>query len=215
MTALTLYYHPLSSFCWKTLIALYESGIAFTPRSVNLRDPTERAAFQKIWPLAKFPVLHDEARGETVPESSIILAYLARTQPLAAWLLPADPGRAMRAELLDRLIDSYIHQPFQQVVAERMRPEGKHDPYGAEQSRAAVRAGYDLIATMIEGSWALGDSFTIADCSAFPALFYAGYATPLPPALAAYLERLKSRPSVTRVLSEAEPYFQYFPLKNG
>jgi glutathione S-transferase len=217
MTALTLYYHPLSSFCWKPLIALYECGIPFTPRLVNLSDPADRAAFRQVWPLAKFPVLRDELRGETVPESSIIISYLARTVPLASPLVPAAPDQAMRAHLLDRLMDNYIHLPFQQVVLERMRPEGKRDPFSAEQARGAVRAGYDLLAPMIEGPWALGETFTIADCAALPALFYADYAAKLAPwpALATYLERLKARPSIARVLKEAEPFFQYFPLKNG
>src|SRR5579859_5483966 len=119
---LTLYYHLLSSFCWKALIGLYEADVAFEPRQVNLGDPAERAAFQKVWPLAKFPVLRDEGRGRTIPESSVILDYLARTEPSAAFLIPDDPELAMRTRLIDRLIDSYIHLPFQQVVAERLRP---------------------------------------------------------------------------------------------
>ncbi len=215
---LTLYYHPLSSFCWKALIALYEAEVAFEPRLVNLGDPADRAAFQAVWPLAKFPVLRDDGRGQTVPESTIIVDYLARTQASAAALIPADPDLAMRTRLLDRLIDSYIHLPFQQIVSERLRPNGRHDPFGVERNRDAVRAGYDLIAPMIgEEGWAMGESFTLADCAALPALYYADYAVPLAgwPELAAYLGRLKLRPSVARVLSEAEPFFQYFPLKDG
>jgi glutathione S-transferase len=214
---LTLYYHPLSSFCWKALIALYEADVAFEPRQVNLGDPADRAAFQAVWPLAKFPVLRDRARGKTVPESSVVIDYLARVEPSAASLVPSDPDRAMQARLLDRLIDNYIHLPFQQVVDERMRPQDLHDPFGAEQSRSRIRAGYDLIAPMIAGPWAMGESFTLADCAALPALFYADYAVSLAgwPELAAYLVRLKARPSVARVLAEAEPFFQYFPLKDG
>ncbi|THD60668.1 glutathione S-transferase family protein [Phenylobacterium sp.] len=214
---LTLYYHPLSSFCWKSLIALYEADIAFTPRLVNLGDPADRAAFQAVWPLAKFPVLRDEPRGQTVPESSLIVEYLARTQAGAASLVPADPDVAMRTRLLDRLIDNYVHLPFQQIVSERMRPDDRHDPFGAEQNRAKVREGYDLIAPMIASPWAMGETFTLADCAALPALFYADYAVRLAdwPGLAAYLGRLKARPSVARVLDEAEPWFQYFPLKDG
>ncbi|HEX5264298.1 MAG TPA: glutathione S-transferase N-terminal domain-containing protein, partial [Phenylobacterium sp.] len=64
--ALTLYYHPLSSYCWKALIALYEADVAFEPRMVNLGDPADRAAFAAVWPLAKFPVLRDDERGRTV-----------------------------------------------------------------------------------------------------------------------------------------------------
>ncbi|HZV93829.1 MAG TPA: glutathione S-transferase N-terminal domain-containing protein, partial [Caldimonas sp.] len=104
--SLTLYYHPLSSFCWKTLIALYEAGVAFEARQVNLGDPADRAAFAAVWPLAKFPVLRDDARGKTIPESSIIIEYLARTEPAAASLLPRDPDEAMQVRLVDRLIDA-------------------------------------------------------------------------------------------------------------
>lgn len=215
--ALTLYYHPLSSFCWKALIALYEADIAFELVVVDLGDPASRAAFQAVWPLAKFPVLRDEARTQTVPESSLIVDYLARTQPAAAALIPADPDRAMQARLLDRLIDNYIHLPFQQIVSERLRPADQHDPFGVERARGQIRQGFDLIAPMIEGPWAVGEAFTLADCAALPALFYADYAVPLAewPGLAGYLDRLKARPSVARVLTEAEPFFQYFPLKDG
>jgi len=215
--SLILYYHPLSSFCWKALIALYEADVDFTPRVVNLGDPTDRAAFRAVWPLAKFPVLRDDARGQTIPESSLIVEYLARTQVGAASLLAADPDASLQTRLLDRLIDNYVHLPFQQIVSERMRPDDKHDPFGAEQNRAKVREGYDLIAPMIAGPWAMGESFTLADCAALPALFYADYAASLAewPGLAAYLGRLKARPSVARVLAEADPFFQYFPLKDG
>ena len=191
---LTLYYHPLSSFCWKALIALYEADVAFEPRQVNLGDSADRTAFEAVWPLAKFPVLRDHARGKTIPESSIIIDYLARTRPSAASLVPNDPD-----------------------VAERMRPDGQHDPYGVELARGQIRSGYKLIAPMIAGPWAMGEAFTMADCAALPALFYADYAVSLAdwPGLAAYLGRLKTRPSVARVLAEAEPFFQYFPLKDG
>ena len=214
--ALTLYFHPLSSFCWKTLIALYEAGVPFEPKVVNLGDPADRAAFQQVWPLGKFPVLRDDERNQTVPESTIIIDYLAQHYPTAAGLIPADPDLGRQVRLLDRLIDGYIHLPMQQVVAERMRPEDEHDPFGAEKARGAIRQGYDLVAPMIAGPWAMGAGFTLADCAALPALFYADYATPLAdwPALAAYLDRLKARPSVARVLEEAQPFFKYFPLAN-
>jgi glutathione S-transferase len=214
---LTLYYHPLSSFCWKALVALYEGDVPFEPRQVNLGDPADRAAFEAVWPLVKFPVLRDHARGATIPESSVIIDYLARTQASAAFLVPSDPEQAMQTRLIDRLIDAYIHLPFQQIVAERMRPDGQHDPFGVEQARGQIRSGYKLIAPMIIGPWAMGEAFTMADCAALPALFYADYAVPLAdwPGLAAYLGRLKTRPSAARVLAEAAPFFQYFPLKDG
>ena len=65
---LTLHFHPLSSFCHKVLIALYENGTPFTPKLVDLGDAEQRDAFRALWPVGKFPVLQDDARGETVPE---------------------------------------------------------------------------------------------------------------------------------------------------
>ncbi len=214
--SLTLYLHPLSSFCWKALIALYEAEIPFEPKVVNLMDPGERAAFEAVWPLAKFPVLRDAERDRTLPESSIIIEYLARHFPAAAGLVPSDPDRALEVRLKDRLIDSYIHHRMQQVVSDRLRREDRRDPYGVEQARDNIRKGYDLIAPMIEGPLAMGEDFTLVDCAALPALYYADYAVSLSdwPELTAYLERLKARPSVARVLKEAEPFFQYFPLAN-
>ena len=55
--SLTLHFHPLSSFCHKVLIALYENDIPFEPRIVNLGDPTDAAAFKALWPCGQFPVL--------------------------------------------------------------------------------------------------------------------------------------------------------------
>ena len=63
-------------------------------------------------------------------------------------------------------------------------------------------------------TWIMGDQFTMADCAAAPALFYADKIIPLKPAhpqIAGYLERLKQRPSFTRVLEEAKPYLHMFP----
>jgi len=215
--SLTLWYHPLSSFCWKALIALYEADAPFTPRAVNLGDPADRAAFQAVWPLAKFPVLTDDASGAVTPESTIIVEWLAAHVPSARGLVPDDSDAALKTRLIDRLADSYIHLPFQQIVSERLRPADAKDPFGVAQNKRLIAQGYDLLVAMVGDPWALGEAFTLADCAALPALYYADYGVSLDgwPTLRAYLERLKGRPSVARVLAEAEPYFQYFPLKDG
>jgi glutathione S-transferase len=76
--SLTLHFHPLSSFCHKVLIALYEIGTPFTPQMVDLGEAAQRDAFRKLWPIGKFPGLRDDERNETVAESSIIIEYLDR-----------------------------------------------------------------------------------------------------------------------------------------
>ncbi len=215
--SLTLYYHPLSSFCWKVLIALYENGTPFTPKLVNLGDPEDRAAFLKLWPIGKFPVLRDAVRDRTVPESTIIIDYLDQHHPGPARLIPADPEAARQTRLRDRLLDLYVHLPMQKIIGDRLRPADKRDPHGVDEARAQLRVSYDMIEQqMSAGRWAMGEDFTLADCSALPPLFYGNQVEPFGPArtnLAAYLERLQARPSVARVISEAGPYFHMVPME--
>lgn len=213
--ALHLHFHPLASFCHKVLIALYENDTAFTPHIVDLGDPASRAAFEALWPMAKMPVLHDDARGETVPESTIIIEYLAQHHPGAVPLLPADPDLAREVRLWDRLSDHYVHHPMQKIVTDRLRPAGQNDASGVEAARAMLRQAYAMLdARLATRRWAVGESFSMADCATAPALFYAAKVEPFDtgqPHLAAYFDRLMTRPSYVRVLEEAEPYFKLFP----
>jgi glutathione S-transferase len=212
--ALTLHFHPLASFCWKALIALYENDTPFTPNLVNLGDPAERAALLKLWPIGKFPVLSDDARNETVPETSIIVEYLDRHFPGRTRFLSADPELALQTRLRDRFFDLYVHLPMQKIVGDRLRPAGAKDPHGVAEARAQLQTSYAVIeAQMAAGPWAMGDDFSLADCAAAPALFYANEVEPSGAFknISAYLERLQARPSFARVLDEAEPYFHFFP----
>ena len=213
--SLTLHFHPLSSFCWKALVALYEIGVPFTPKLVDLGSPAERAALLKLWPIGKFPVLQDDARGEIVPESSIVIEYIDRHYPGPQRLIPDDAGRALQTRLRDRCYDLYVHLPMQKIMLDRMRPEGKKDPHGVEEARAQLLTSYAMIEQqMAANAWAAGDDFSLADCAAAPSLFYGSMVVPFGDGqknLAAYFQRLKARPSFARVLKEAEPYFSMVP----
>ncbi len=214
-TQLTLYYHPLASFCHKVLVALYENEVGFTPHLVDLGDPDANAAFKRIWPIGKFPVLRDEARDRTVPESSIIIEYLAQHYPGPVALVPADPEQAREARLKDRFFDLYVHEPMQKIVGDKLRPDGQHDPFGVAQAQALLKVAYGMLEQTLAGRrWAMGEAFGIADCAAAPALYYADLVLPLGaehPQVSAYRSRLIDRPSFGRVLQEAEPYFHLFP----
>jgi glutathione S-transferase len=212
---LTLHFHPLSSFCHKTLIALYENDTPFAPNIVNLQDEGERAAFRKLWPIGKFPVLQDAARDRVVPESSIIIEYLDQHYPGTTKFVPADPDAARQMRLRDRYFDLHIHAHMQKIVGDRLRPADKKDPHGVADARERMAAALAALEKQLPGkSWIMGEDFTMADCAAAPALFYADWVMPLAadyPNVVAYLGRLKQRPSYARTLKEAEPYFQYFP----
>lgn len=208
--SLTLHFHPLSSFCHKVLIALYENDTPFTPHLVDLGDAEARAALLKLWPIGKFPVLCDAARDRTVPETSIIIEYLDQTFPGPTRFIPADPELAREVRLADRFYDLHVMDPMQKIVADRLRPAAGKDPLGVEQARARLATAYGVIERdMATRRWAAGDSFSMADCAAAPALFYAGKVAPFAdthPNIAAYFARLQERPSYARVLAEAQPY---------
>jgi glutathione S-transferase len=213
--ALTLYFHPLSSFCQKALIALYENETAFDKHVVDLMNPVTRAEYQRLWPIAKMPVLRDEARGRTVPEATIVIEYLEQYHPGRTRLIPADADLARETRLKDRIFDHYVNEPVGKIVTDKLRPPGKNDPLGVEHARGLIGTAYGIIeAEMQDRTWAIGDVFTLADCAAAPALFYADKVAPLGatfPATKAYLERLMARPSYARALTEAKPYFDMFP----
>jgi glutathione S-transferase len=211
--ALTLHYHPLSSFCWKVLIALYEKQLDFERVLIDFGDPGSAGAFRALWPLGKMPVLEDGALA--LPETSIIIEHLDLRHPGPVPLIPTDPAAALEVRLRDRLLDLYVHLPMQKIVGDRLRPEAQRDGFGVEEARRGLRTAYALIESRFAPApWAAGADFSLADCAAAPALYYANRVEPFAadhPGLALYLDRLKARPSVARVLEEAEPYFHMFP----
>lgn len=212
---LRLYYHPLSSYCWKVLIALYEAGVPFEGEIVDLSDADARERFMRMTPLAKFPVLVDEESGKGFPESSIIIEYLAIKHASAAKLIPADRDLALRVRLSDRFYDLYVHDKMQKIVGDRLRPAGAKDPTGVAKWQDELEIALSLVdRDMAEGGWATGLTFTMADCAAAPALYYANQVAPFGDrhaGAARYLDRLMARPSFARVLEEAAPYFASFP----
>lgn len=213
--SLKLYYHPLASFCWKALIALYENGTPFEPIVVDFGNPESRDAFAKVWPMMKFPVILDETRGRTVAEATVIIEYLDAFYPGATRFIPADPDQAWQTRMWDRVFDHYVHEPMQRIIGSRIRPEGKQDSFGVEQAQGQLREAYGILDGQIASKqWAMGDSFSIVDCAAAPALSYATTLVPFGPEhrnLPGYLDRLIARPSFARVLKEAEPYFKFYP----
>jgi glutathione S-transferase len=202
-----LHFHPFASFCQKVLIGLYELEIPFERKVVHLEKPEERAALASLWPFAKFPLIEDGSK--IVVESSVILEYLAGGR-----LIPTDPARALECRLRDRFFDLYIAVPISKIVTDRLRPEGHHDTFGVEEAKKGLVTAYGVADGWLAGhEWALGDTFTMADCAAAPALFYANLVRPFDdfPNVAAYFARLEGRPSYARVRAEAEPYMKLFP----
>jgi glutathione S-transferase len=209
-----LFAHPFASYCWKVLIALYENHTSFTYRSLGPEDPGAATELAALWPLKKFPVLLDE--GQPVIESSVIIEYLMLRYPGPVQLIPVDPEPALEVRFLDRCFDNYIMTPMSKIVTNQLRADDQRDPYGVEEARAALDTAYDwLDSVMARRTWAAGENFTLADCAAAPSLFYADWAHPIGEKFTqvrSYRARLLGRPSVARVVDEARPFRQFFPL---
>lgn len=216
--ALKLYFHPLSSFCWKVLVALYEMGIPFEPHLLDLGDAGQREQFLARWPTGKMPLLVDG--GVAVPETSIIIEHLSRAHaPADRSMLPAQAGACLETRLMDRVLDLYVMVPMQAIVADRLRAERDRDAITVNKARETLAMAYGLLESKLEGrTWMAHEGFSLADCAAAPALFYATTLVPLGtahPRLGRYLDRVLERPSVARVLDEARPYFRFYPFREA
>jgi glutathione S-transferase len=208
---LTLYAHPLSSYCWKTLIALYENDTQF---EFSMLDQNTWGEFAKLWPIARMPALRDSRHDQFIPEATIIIEYLDLHYRGRIRFIPDDFDTARDVRLRDRFFDNYVQTPMQKIVGDRIRPDGSKDPHGVDEAKRLIRTSYDWLEKTLWGNqYAIGSEFTLADCAAAPALFYAAKNVPIDghPKTAAYLERLKQRPSFARALKEAEPFFQMYP----
>ena len=215
MRALTLYYHPLASYCHKALIALYEHGIEFEPRIIDLGDARQRDELRAISPLGKFPVIRDHSRQRDLAESTIIVEYIDRHFSGGRQLIPEDWEAALDVRLWDRICDNYVQSPMQEIVGDRLRGT-RGDMAGA---RATLATAYRMIDRQVAArTWLAGDEFTLADCAAAPALFFASTIEPFPgdaASLHQYFERLVTRPSFRRVIDEARPYFHLYPFADA
>jgi glutathione S-transferase len=209
--SLTLYAHPFAAYCWKALIALYENATPFTYRVVE--DAADWAELEALWPIKKFPLLRDG--GATIAESSIIVEYLMRRAPGPTPMIPADADAALAVRFMDRFFDNYLMGPMQALVADRSRTAHERDAKSATDARAMLDVAYGwLERRLLPGAWASGSTFSLADCAAAPALFYADWVHPLGdrfPAVLAYRRRVLARPSVARVVDEARPFRKFFP----
>jgi len=214
-----LYAHPFSSYCQKVLIALYENDVPFELRLLAPGDEqaaAEHAAAEHaaLWPLRRMPVLVDD--GRTVVEASIIIEHLGLRHPGPVRLIPEDPSAALDVRMMDRFFDNYVMTPMQKIVFDAIRPVEHRNGQDVADAREMLDTAYRwLDGAMTEQRWAANDTFSLADCAAAPALFYADWVRPIDPAFGnvrAYRQRLLARPSFARAVDEARPYRPLFPL---
>jgi glutathione S-transferase len=209
---LELFAHPFSSYCQKALTAFYENDIPFTYRMME--DPGVGEEFAALWPMKRFPILRED--GRVVLEASIVIEYLQAHHPGPVTLIPEDPDLALEARMLDRFFDNYVMTPQGKFVFDALRSPQDRDPYGVLEAGQMLDTSYAWLDERMNGrTWAVGETFTLADCAAAPSLFYADWTYKIPERyghLLAYRARLLQRPSFARAVDEARRFRHYFPL---
>ncbi|HEX7927075.1 MAG TPA: glutathione S-transferase family protein, partial [bacterium] len=203
------------SYCWKAEIALYENKTPFTFRLLDAQaDPATFAEFEKLWPLKHFPLLLDG--GKPFTEATIIIEHLDVHHRGPVRMIPADADAAVHVRFMDRFFDNYVHTPMQTVVYDSLRAPADRSTKTVADAKGALETSYAWLEQHMKGrEWAATEGFTLADCAAGPALFYADWVHPISgkyPTLRAYRSRLNARPSLARIIEEARPYRSYFPL---
>lgn len=210
---LALYGHPFSAYTQKVLIALYENATAFESRVIGPEKPENYAQLKQLWPLAKFPLLVDAAA--VVFESSAIIEHLQLRHPGPVRLIPDIPEAAIEVRMMDRAFDNYVMTPMNVMVRDAMRDPPNRDALSVAAARSLLETTYRWLDQRLSGrTWAVGDSFTLADCAAAPSLLYADWLHPIAIELThlrAYRSRLLARPSYARAVDEARPYRAVFP----
>ena len=160
--SLTLHFHPLSSFCHKALIALYENDTPFEPHIVNLMDPARRGGVQEALAVRQVSGAAGRATDRTIPESSIIIEYLDQHYPGKTRFIPADAERALQM----RLQGSLLRPALASCTCRRSSATGcartaRRTRTASSEARTRMQVALDMIdAEMAGRTWAMGDEFT-------------------------------------------------------
>ncbi len=211
-----------SPFVRKVRGALSEKGIEYELEAVMPGNTTER--FRAISPLGKIPVYQD---GDfTLPDSSVICAYLERTHPDPA-LYPTEAreyGRALWYEeyadtklvevigpiFSQRVLQTIIFkQPCDEAIVERQLATLIPPVFDYLEQELEQQLEQELEGEMRDDRWLVGDSFGIADLSIgsmFVSLRHAKESVDHArwPRLGAYVDRVHARPSLAALIAEEE-----------
>lgn len=106
--------------------------------------------------------------------------------------------------------DLYLNEPIVELQFQKLGLRSQDDAKAA-RARKYVGISYGYYDKRLANQpWMCGESFTMADCAAIPALFYAQAVMPFDAHsnIAAYWQRALKRPSYMKVKSEFEPIWQ-------
>ena len=212
-----LYYHPLSTYSQKVMIAFNEKGLSYEPCLVTLMTPEGRTAYEQVNPLGKIPFLKPSEDWQ-VPESTSIVEYLEDKFPNTPRLIPAAGGDAARqVRFLDRMADFYYNEPVVELLFQQRGFRAKDEDKAARARKYIALTYPHWDKRLASQPWMCGERFSLADCSAIPAMFYAQMVAPFDafPNVVAYWRRAQQRPSYAKVKAEFDPIWSGMMAKNA
>jgi len=160
---ITLHGSPISNYYNKVKLALLEKGIPF--EEVDCPTKSTDEAVLSASPLGKIPFIRTEQGG--ICESQVILEYLEAAYP-GKPLLPADAFAAAKVRELATFIDWHLEIPARQLYGPAFFGGAPLSESNAARVRKELEgkiAGFKRLAKF--APFVAGDSFTMADCSAF------------------------------------------------
>ncbi|HET6829017.1 MAG TPA: glutathione S-transferase [Ramlibacter sp.] len=160
---LALHGSPISNYYNKVKLALLEKGIPF--EEVHTPTKSTDEAVLSASPLAKIPFLRTP--HGPLCESQVILDYLEAIHPQPA-LLPADPFEAAKVRELVTFIDWHLEIAARQLYGPAFFGEAPLSEANAARVRTQLDklvAGFKRLARF--APYVAGETFTMADCSAF------------------------------------------------
>lgn len=163
----------ISNYYNKAKMALIEKGLPFEEVDTGIRIQDE--ALRRASPLGKIPFLLTEQGG--LCESQVIIDWLEAAHPRPP-LLPADPYQAAKVRELVTFIDWHLEMAARQLYGAAFFGAPPLSESNAARIRREVEqkiAGFQALVKF--SPYVAGDSFTMADCSAFNSLPVVGMAT--------------------------------------
>lgn len=183
-------------FSHRCRIVLYEKGMDFEIRDIDLQEKPEVVAAMN--PYNQVPILVE--RDLTLYESNIINEYIDERFPHPQ-LMPADPVMRARTRLFLFNIERDLFSHLAAVAHGNAK--------AAEKARAIIRDNLTQIAPIFaKHKFMLGDEYSMLDVAIAPLLWrldYLDIQLPKPAApLLKYAERIFSRPAFIEALTPVE-----------
>jgi glutathione S-transferase len=183
-------------------IALHEKGLPYARITLNLANKDQKSPeFLKLNPYGKVPVIDDD--GHILFESCIINEYLDEKYANPP-LMPKDPYLRGRGRVLIDYALNYTHESYWALRAQMLKPPGARDAAIIEEKRRSLRDRLQYLEDALSNSDYFLGELSLTDIAIVPRALrmetYGALPSPSLRRLGAWLQRMKERPSVSRLL---------------